>query len=43
MGLRGLEEQVRQEPKLSQMLLPSQAIDVLEFDECQTSDPGTLL
>ena len=34
--LRWLEEQVRQLPKLSQTLLPSQASDVLELDECWT-------
>jgi insertion element IS1 protein InsB len=34
--LRWLEEQVRQLPKLSQTLLPSQTRDVLELDECWT-------
>jgi insertion element IS1 protein InsB len=34
--LRWLRQQVRQLPKLSQTLLPGQARDVLELDECWT-------
>jgi insertion element IS1 protein InsB len=34
--LRWLREQVKRLPKLSQTLLPSQARDVLELDECWT-------
>src|SRR5262245_56956584 len=34
--LRWLREQIKQLPKLSQTLLPSQASDVLELDECWT-------